>query len=264
MKLLIVLLFGLIAMTASANEWVPPEKPDLQAILSEVSKDRKAGRYELALGKLIWFHENALKHDRSMSAVRLSFALADWHRLGQEYPPALEKLKQVREETRKRITADDAKNVSFEDFHELTAFNRELNEWDDTVDMFKFVEKHNPEAAERIYGVSEPALLKAKEYALCNKYLGPDKSVSRALELFNLESEREVGIKYAERHKQFQNDRFIKDAATLVALLVINDRKGEAGKAVHDFKTVEADADFHEKLASALDKALAGELPEQR
>ncbi len=267
MKLFIFLYVGLIAMTVSADEWLPPEKPDVQAILNEAQDDARAGKYDLALAKHLWFHENALKHQPSMSGVRLSFALGYWHELGEHYPPALEKLKQVREETKKRVTADNAKYASFEVFHDLAALNNELDEEADTVEMFKFVEQHNPKAARRIFGVSEPALIKAKEYALCGKYLEPEQSTILILKLFNLDSNRKVDPRFAEHAvmiNESRNRQFIEDAATLVALLVINDRKDEAEKAVAKLKTVESDADFHEKLASALDEAFAGDLPEQR
>jgi hypothetical protein len=165
------------------------------------------------------------------------------------------------------VTADKAKNASFEVFHDLTALNRELDEEADTVDIFKFVEQHNPKAAERIFGVSEPALIKAKEYALCGKYLEPEQSTSRILELFSLDGKMMVDPKFAEHAdmiNESRNKRFIENAATLVALLVINDRQEEAEKAATKFKTVESDADFHELLANALDKSLAGELPDPR
>ena len=128
--------------------------------------------------------------------------------------------------------------------------------------MFKLVDEKNPEEAGVVFDVSEPALIKAKEYKLCGKYLRPERSVDNSLELFKLESELKVDPRFAEREKDSRNRRFIDDAATVVALLVINDRKEEAEKAIVRLKTVEADADFHKKLATALNEALKGKLPQ--
>lgn len=263
MKLLSALFYILvIAMTASANDWTPPENPDVDAIRDEAEADAKAGRYELALAKHVWWHENVNKYQPSMSAVRLSFGLGDWHRLGEVYPPALTELKDLRDRLANRIKSEVDKEVSFDDFHEFAAINRELEETERTVDLFKVVVERNPKAAERMFGVSERALIKAKEYTLCGKYLRPDESVSRALEIFNLEAGMNVDAKYANRMKKSRDDRFVNNSATLVALLVINDRKDEAQKAVEKYKTVKADAEFHKQLATALESAMTGKLPE--
>ena len=263
MKLVSFFLFVVFfCLNAAASEWVPPEKPDVQAILDEAADDARQGKYEQALAKQVWFHENALKFDPAMSGVRLSFALGYWHDLGKVYPPALDKLREIREKTREKITADDGKNVSFEDFHDLVSLNRELGDELQTVEIFKWIEERNPKAAGRIYGVSEDELIGAKEYAICGKYLEPEKSVSRTLHLYDIKGKMKINPKYADMIKASRNNNFIDDAATLVALLVLNDRKLEAEKAITKFKTVEGNADFHEKLASALDKALKGELPE--
>jgi hypothetical protein len=263
MKLLLPLLCLLaISMTASANDWMPPANPDVDAIRDEAEADAKAGRYELALAKHVWWHENVNKYKPSMSGVRLSFALGDWHRLGEVYPPALAKLKETRDRLADSIMSEVDKKVSFEDFHEFTAINRELEETEKTVQLFKFVVEKNPEAADRVFGVSEKALIKAKEYALCGKYLDPERSVDTDLMVFNFKEPR-IKPEHADLVRKSRDRRFINEAATLVALLVINDRKDEAQKAVEKYKTVKADAEFHQQLATALDSALEGKLPER-
>lgn len=39
--------------------------------------DRRNGRYEISLAKLVWYHEYALAIDPAPTGVRLSYALAD-------------------------------------------------------------------------------------------------------------------------------------------------------------------------------------------
>lgn len=264
MKLFASLVLTVLAINASAKEWTPPKNPDVKAIRDEAKADANAGRYESALQKYLWWYENVNKYQPSMSAVRLSFGLSDWYQLGEVYPPALAKLKETRDRAAERIKSKIATRVSFDDFQEFAAINRELGENDKTVEMFKLVDEKNPEEAGLVFGVSKPALIKAKEYKLCGKYLRPERSVDNTLRLFKLDSQMTIDAKFADAVdllKDSRNRRFIEDAATVVALLVINDRKEEAENAIVRLKTVEADADFHKKLATALNEALKGKLP---
>jgi hypothetical protein len=85
------------------GEWQPPENPDPHTILREASADARAGRYEDALAKHLWYHENAEKFDAGQTGVRRSFALSDWYDLGADFAPALAKFEEVREEARKGV-----------------------------------------------------------------------------------------------------------------------------------------------------------------
>src|SRR5688500_16155454 len=85
--------------------WAPPANPDPEKISLEANADRDAKNYDDALAKYVWYHENALKHQKSLYGVRLSFALADWERLADDFPAAREKLKSVRDDTEKQIRA---------------------------------------------------------------------------------------------------------------------------------------------------------------
>lgn len=262
MKFLLVVCLTLLPFVSRAADWVPPENPDIDAIREEAERDVKVGKYDEALAKYVWLHENVLKYEPSMSGVRLSFALGDWYRLGEKYPPALAKMEEVRDAVGKRITANVVKRISFEDYQEFAAINRELGEEEKTVEMFKFVDQRNSKAAVRVFGVSEPALIKAKEYALCGKYLEPDESIKRTTELFQLVRTRYKDSKRAEMLQDFQTKKFINDAGTLVAILVVNNRQDEAQEALIELKKVEGDAKFHAKLAAALEEALVGKVPD--
>lgn len=177
------------------------------------------------------------------------------------YPPALDKLKQVRDQTKARILANTSDKGSFDDLSSLAAINKKLGEEADTVATFKLVDKQNPRMAKSFYIAADDSLIKEKEYALCSKYLSPERSVDTDLMVFNFE-EPKVKPEHVALARKSRDERFINKAATLVALLVINDRKEEALKAVEKYKTVKADAEFHNRLATTLDSALAGNLPE--
>jgi len=56
---------------------------------------------------------------------------------------------------------------------------------------------------------------------------------------------------------EFANEKFTNDAATLIALLVVNGRKAEAEEVAGDAKKEWNNASFHAEI----DKALQGKLP---
>jgi hypothetical protein len=60
-----------------------------QERLSRARQRIEDGEYEEALADLVWFHHNALLESRAWSGVRRSYALYDWIRLGELYPPAM-------------------------------------------------------------------------------------------------------------------------------------------------------------------------------
>ena len=101
-RTLVAVVFAILTSRAFA-EWQPPEKPDPSTILREAERDMRAGRFEDALAKHVWYHENALKHDDGQTGVRRSFALADWLELGKKHAPALAKLEAYRQEARKQV-----------------------------------------------------------------------------------------------------------------------------------------------------------------
>src|SRR5688500_5081235 len=104
----------LYSMTSIAqSDWKPPEKPDPSVILNEAESDAGAKRYPDALAKHLWFHENALKYERGLYGVRLSFALGAWFELGKQYPPALEALKEVRDIAGRRVRERKGKRGDF-------------------------------------------------------------------------------------------------------------------------------------------------------
>ena len=54
----------------TTSAWLPPDDPDLSEILGEAVDDTREKRYEVALAKFVWFHENALNHEpRAASAA---------------------------------------------------------------------------------------------------------------------------------------------------------------------------------------------------
>ena len=238
----------------SQAKWTPPANPDPQKILKEAQMDAVAGRYEAALAKHVWFHENALKIRPSLYGVRLSFALGYWTQLAIVYPPAKTKLIEIRDETEKKVASGE--NVH-DSFHDVQSINSKLNEEQRTVELFKSLAKNNAIAATQVFDVARPALIKAGEIKLCSKYVDPKKDYPRLVMLYRENLRLADDPKFGEELKKFGQRSFSNEVATLVALLAVSDRKTDAEHIAADAKTVWADKEF----ADALDKALKGEVP---
>jgi len=241
-------------LSAASDEWKPPENPDPQKILREAQADARAHRYEDALAKHVWFHRNALKYRPSLSGVRSSFALSYWSRLGKMYPPALVKLKEIRDEAEEDVK--NGKDIR-ESFRDLRAINRTVGEESRTKDIFILLDAQNSDAAKRVFHYAQPALIKAKEYKLCGKYIDPERSFRRIIEGFRADRRLAENPRFGADHLEFANKKFTNDAATLVALLVVNGRKAEAEEIAGDAKKEWNNTSFHVEI----DKALQGKLP---
>ena len=256
MRLLSFIMVCVMAVPASA-EWTPPEKPDPQAILQEAQADADAKRYADALAKHVWFHEHALEHQPSMSGVRLSFALGSWVRLGDRYPAALEKLEAVRDAAADAVLESKLRKTN-ELFYDFAAINRELEEEARTTELFVELDKDYPEKAEKVFSTALPALLKAKDYKLCGKYLSPKTSIEQYTRMFHDHEKMAKDPRFANSDlRDFGHKKFTNDVTILVALLVVNERQPEAGEVADRAKKEWADVEFQ----AAVDKALTGEMP---
>jgi hypothetical protein len=251
-----------LATVARGEQWTPPKNPSPDLILQEARADARAKRYEAALAKHVWFHEQSLKYDQGQAGVRLSFALSYWLELGEAYPPALAKLKEIREETRERLEPEEGREIKFEDFHDLASINRELGDFEMTVAAFKLLDEEDPKMAARVYRVAQPALIRTKQYKLCGKYFETEASAKQVVERFNRMKEASKRVGMAQQLLEHASKQYINDAATLVAILAVNDRLEDAADAVAILRHAEGDEAFQKQLATALDDALDGVVPE--
>ncbi len=123
---------------------------DPNAVRTLAIDDARHGRYDAALEKTLWYWDNAVKIQPSLSAVRRSFLLSDWLALGESYPPALEKLKAIRDDLEDRILADDQVRVRADDFADFAVINQTLRQDVRTTEVFKKIEERSPQDAERL------------------------------------------------------------------------------------------------------------------
>jgi len=159
MKLLLILSL-LLAFNTYAS--------DMQQYLQDTETLVCDKKYEEALERTIWFHNNALKYDSAISGVRLSFALSEWHEFGKKYPPALAALKDIRDNKTKSIIAG---NVSFELFHDIESINDELSEKEKTLALFYKIDKMYPIFAKDAWILVKDDVIKSNNQTLIKKYL---------------------------------------------------------------------------------------------
>ena len=251
----IVLAIVLAFASAHGDEWTPPENPDPQAILQEARGDTDAKRYEIALAKHLWFHKNALTIRPSLYGVRLSFALSDWHRLAKEHPPALTKLEETRDEAAQKVMECNDVRASF---HDMAAINRTLGKESLTKETFEALDSKNPKAAKRTFGVAQPALLKGKAYGLLAKYIDPEADFSKMTANYRRGKRLADNPRFVAIRLEFARKKFANDAATLVAILTIVERKAEAEEIALAAKEEWDGASFR----ATLDRALQGTVPD--
>lgn len=243
--------------------WTPPEFPDVDAILQEAKADARAKQYETALAKHVWFHEHALSIDPAFYGVRLSFALSYWLKLAQQYPPALEKLRQVRDTAQCNVMA----GINVRDsFHDMESINDRLDEQARTREVFQVLDGDAPASAEEVFDLAKPALVMGQAYALAGKYLAPKRDFFVISERYRKDkelAERPCHLddlpesRFREDHLEFAESRFKTDSTTVVALLAINGRRKEAEEIAAAFRNEWDDEPFH----AALDEALKGIVP---
>lgn len=244
------------------QEWTPPEKPDPSSILNEARMDTRAKKYETALSKFVWFHENALDINRSLVGVRLSFALSYWQELGKVYPPALEKLKAIRDATEQEFLESSDQPNNFRLFHDVSAINSRLGEITRTAKLFKQVLESDPKSAGTVFLMARDSLIAAKEYELCGKFLTPRKELERIKGNYERMKNLPVPPRAKESILRQTQQSLVKDSAILVAVLAMQQKPDEAKEYAVRCEAIADSPELKRKLKSVLLKSLDGKFPE--
>ena len=265
-KLKITLITAAVALVAVGTtavvlnrdpSYTPPPNPKMQQILNEAQADAMAGRYQAALAKHIWFRNNALRYEPAMSGVRDSFALMYWAQLAEKYPPAMKKLKSIRDEaitTLHRVDTDPQPATTA--YLTAASINNGLKEGTNNVALFKWLDDHNPAAARQVYPVAENDLIAAEEYALCGRYMDAKRSYQQILGMY---SRTKDASKRGGRQQlmDFAEKMFSNQSATLVAVLSINNHPDEAEQVASQAARENRSPEF----ASLLAEAKTGKVP---
>ncbi len=171
--------------------------------LDEIRQLAKAGQFQQALEKHLWFHEES-RSSSGMGGVRLSYAISAWIELGEKYPPAFEALIQVRDKDKEKLLSG---NGSFDNFHDLSAVNRGLGEDEETLELFLILDRKYPEQSPSYYIVAEDLLIEHKKYDICAKYIGDP-----IAKYEGLRHRREMELSFAKTNPKLNNPRFLEHA----------------------------------------------------
>ncbi len=219
-------------------------------VFRDAVKDAVAGRHQLALEKLVWFYENAIRIQPSLSGVRRSYALRAWKELGGKYPPAMKALRRSRDVAQHgaRTKRGKAAAQSYADF---AAINQYLGEQAKTVRMFKWLHKHRPQLARDVYHRTEEDVARAKEFKLCGAYIDGSEQFARLRRGFRVNI-RLARKEFGARHEEYAYSSFSEKTTRLVALLTLNGRTKEAKQVVVRAKRVWPNEKFSHQLELAL------------
>lgn len=231
------------------------EDPKPLDVLTEAQELARAGKYEEALQKHLWYHDNALRIDRGQGGVRLSFALSYWLELGKKYPKAMDALLKIRDKKTKELELGVG---SFDHFHEVFAINRYLEQNEKTRELFKFLDKHHPAVAMLCFHVAKNLLAESHDYELCGKYIkDPMDEFRRIKEMRTLDLNMKFGGDADEQHKIYTENRFIQETSALIEILSGAGRDVEATRVKEQALAVVDNAQIRE----AIDKAIARAKP---
>jgi hypothetical protein len=223
---------------------------DPVAFLQEAMADADAGRFEDALAKQVWFYRNT-ELDESHCGIRRS-ALSYWKELAEKYPPALDALQECARVAETSIRAGSQDVETYKDF---VAIRSKLGDDASIAVLFAWLDQHDSEFAAIGYPRAQESLVRTGEYALCGKYLRPDHAAARILDHFR--DMLRVRFERPAVWRSFLRDRFVTEAATVVALLAINGREVEADATSKTF-LAEVPGD---DVSHALEAARRGQLP---
>lgn len=259
------------AITPTSAEWTPPANPSPMRILDDAEQNINTGAYAEALSQLEWLFEHSLEVRPEFLGVRASVVLRDWHQLGKVYPPALQSLKAERDSARQKVLRISRLEVmnsedfdsAFDSFHDVININRTLSAEANSVELFREISQEAPEMARSVYPLAQAALIKAKEFELCGRFLNPLEAYAGAVRLYGYHVEKAEDTDSAAIRSamiQMAEEGLVESTAELIALLTINDREGEAQiLAEHLKKKLD-----HLGEIAELDAALQGRFPNGR
>lgn len=168
-------LLVLMLVAWSGSKALCADSQELQIVLQEAKGHTKNGEYAEALDKLAWYHENS--RGTAHAGVRLSFAMNDWKALGEQFPPAKDKLMAIRDEQEKKLLTGkggffDGKN-GFMEFTEVAAIDRTYGQEKKSYELICKLAEQSPDRAKACFFAVRDLLVKNHDYALYLK-LSPE------------------------------------------------------------------------------------------
>jgi hypothetical protein len=242
----------------------PPAMPvddgrgdEVSKLLHDAQDDARHERNAEALQKLQRYFV-ASRDVPGQGGVRLSFALSTWKELADAYPPAGDALRAGRDEALGTFRKGGCE--AFKAYHEFVSINEALDEEARTVQEFLRLHASDRTLAARVYRLSEAALLAAREFRVAGAYVDPMDDwdqILRSRDLHRRYRSQRPREGMDSRLEAYEEKSFAHRSTTLIALLVVNDRREEAEEIARRAKGEWDDKLFH----AAVDRALEGQVP---
>ncbi len=224
----------------------------------KIEEKTQAKQYAEALGMFVWYYENILNYfPGAQSGVRNSYCLENWVNLGNVYPPALDKLRQIKADKVKLFrgnrarpeypfvnpdgTPRDWQKNPAQTHEEWTLFFKQTagDSWQfadigsinealgvdpkETVALFNEIEKLNPAMAKGVWFFIEDDVFKQKDYDRILQYM-PDIAWywEQAENCFHAECKLNARPEFAEKKReklqQFSRQRLSYQADKVITL----------------------------------------------
>lgn len=199
---------------------------DMHEYLSQTETLARQGKHAEALERFIWFHENVLQHDESMSGVRLSFALIYWDKLAEKYPPARNAMLEIRDRTTRRLLESGG---NFTLFQEAAALNRTLKDDAGTIHLFEELEKAYPKEASTYWIVAKDYVIAAKRYDIASRYIKDlEQEFRRIRQRYEEDLELADDPRLGPDFKTYTQNHLTESVLQLIEVALATDRRKEA------------------------------------
>lgn len=164
-------------------------------------KDKK---YSVALEKYQWFFEHSVQIKQSYYGVRLSYCLADWAELAEDYSPA--KIALIAERDKALTKFRETKSRPL--FHDYSSISHYLKEDVEVYKQFLTIHETDKALAKSLFTFVYDYCAENKKWEICREYLGNGyKKYQDALETFD------HMIEFSEKRKESGGESLRHEAA---------------------------------------------------
>lgn len=142
-------------------------REDFEELPSEALKDYYTGNYEAAHEKYEWYFENAEQLKPSLRGVRVSFCLAGWVDVAKKYPPAMNRISELKTQAIDEFN----KKSSIEAFRDFSCISRYLETGSEVLDIFYKFHRTDKDIAKKLFRHAYEFLVEKEEWEICSEYM---------------------------------------------------------------------------------------------
>ncbi len=210
------------------NSVVDIQKLDPTLVLKEANQAIKNLEFDKSNEKFKWYWTNSAKIKPSLIGVKLTFALRDWMSLAAKYPPALSEIKKLQSDLLLVMSNNYPQLLEFAEF---SALSGALGFDEDVCRIFESLVNKNEIGARPYFRIASKHLILCKRYKICNPFIGVD-AFRRIKANFSNSKIIDEGTNSPQNEIKLYN--YLSEVATMVALLIHNDRKNESNEIANE------------------------------